>query len=139
MSFRVKLLSWIVAVNLGITALLLVAVLSNINRQSQGYRRSAEVIAGQRGEIFDRLEDILGFQKAISEKEEADFSAVSMIFHWTEWRNYRDAMVLLDYTKLDREIIHTDILLNPLGRLHRTFDDEQAEVAEPVELRPTEH
>lgn len=125
MSFRIKLLSWIVAVNLGITALLLVAVLSNINRQRQGYSQSAESFAEQRDKIFQRLVDLLEFQKRIFEKELADVKPGTII-NWDEWRFCEDAMVLLDYVELDGTIVHTENLYNPLGRRHRTFDDKEA-------------
>ena len=125
MSFRFKLLSWIVAINIGITSLLLVAVLSNIHQQSKGYERNAERSAEQRGEIFQRLGDILDFQKSMSEKKLADIRPGDII-KWREWDLCRDAMVLLHYTELDGEIVSEDILINPLGKLHRAFDDEKA-------------
>ncbi|MBU0754808.1 MAG: HAMP domain-containing protein, partial [Planctomycetes bacterium] len=125
MSFGIKLLTWIVAINVAITGLLLWAILSNIHGQSIGYQRNARRFAAQRQEIIRRLEAILVFQKKMSEKELADVRA-STIIGWEEWSLCRDALVLLNYTEIDGEIVHRDIRLNPLGKLHRSFDETQA-------------
>ncbi len=125
MSIRFKMLSWIVAINVGITGLLLFAIQRNIRAQSDGYQRSAESFSMQREEILQRFENLLVFQKRMSEKELADVSA-GVIIGWDEWQLYKDAMVLLNYTELDGEIVHKEILLNPLGKRNRSFDDGMA-------------
>jgi signal transduction histidine kinase len=141
MSFGFKLLTWIIAINVVITGLLLWAILSNISAQSAGYRSNAERFQEQREEIIRRLEDILIFQKRMSEKELADVRPSSII-EWDEWYLCRDAMVLLNYTEIDGEIVNRDILLNPLGKHGRSFDDAQAiEVLQTAidENRPVFH
>ncbi|MHC4943970.1 MAG: hypothetical protein ACYTG7_13215 [Planctomycetota bacterium] len=141
MSFGFKLLSWIIAINVVITGLLLWAILSNIRTQSMGYRSNAERSQEQREEIIRRLEDILVFQKKMSEKELADVRPSSII-EWDEWHLCRDAMVLLNYTEIDGEIVNRDILLNPLGKHGRSFNDAQGiEVLQTAidENRPVFH
>ncbi|MFH1998230.1 MAG: ATP-binding protein [Planctomycetota bacterium] len=138
MSFRFKLFSWIVAVNLVITGLLLWAILSNIHTQSIGYRDNAERFAEQREEIIRRLEDILIFQERMALKKPGEISP-GTILQWEEWPSFRDAMVRLDYMErfdgvrfkhnMDPphgEIVPVNILLNPLGKQHRSFDDDRA-------------
>lgn len=138
MSFRLKLFSWIVAVNVVITGLLLWAISSNIKNQSVGYRTNAERFADQREEIIKRLEDILVFQERMALKKPGEISP-GTILQWEEWPSFRDAMVRLDYMeRFDGnrlklmgdsgrgEIVPVKILLNPLGKQHRSFDDERA-------------
>jgi len=125
MSFRIKMLSWIVAVNLGITGILLCTILGNIKTQSMGYEKNAERFAEQREEIIRRLEDILVFKERMAQKELAHVNA-GTILKWEEWKFFQDAMVLLNYTEMEGKIVFRDILLNPLGKRHRAFDDAQA-------------
>jgi len=126
MSFRIKLLSWIVLVNLCITGLLLWSILSNIQNQSEGYKKNTEQIAEQRAEIIKSLvKNILDFKDRISRKKLDDVSAATVI-EWDEWSLVKDAIVLLKYTVHNKRIVHFDILLNPLGKANRTFDDSRA-------------
>jgi signal transduction histidine kinase len=125
MSFRFKLLTWIIAVNVVITGLLLWAILSNISAQSLGYRRNAENFEEQREEIIQRLGDILVFQEQMAGNSPSNVSPNTVI-EWKEWKEFRDAMVRLDYMERDGKIVSVDILLNPLGKRYRTLDDERA-------------
>ena len=125
MSFRFKLLTWIIAVNVVITGLLLWAILSNIRAQSLGYRRSEQNFADQREEIMKRLADILAFQERMARNSPREVSPRTVI-DWPEWREFRDAMVRLDYMESDDKIVPVDILLNPLGKRYRTLDDARA-------------
>ena len=81
---------------------------------------------GDDAECFERASELsLQVNFEMLDRELSKVSAAT-ILQWPEWRSYRDAMVLLDYTALDNRIVYTDILLNPLGRRHRTLSDEEA-------------
>ncbi len=127
MSLRIKLLLWIITVNIGIAALLLTAILGNVEAQRQAQDRTVERIQEHRGEILERLSNVLLFEETFSGYEE-DKITTQKIINWEGWQDFHDALVFKDYIEFEGGIIHTDIELNPLGRRNRssTFDRPRA-------------
>jgi signal transduction histidine kinase len=126
MSLRTKVLLWIIAVNLGIAALLWTAIHGSILAQREAHTRTLTEIRENREEVIKRFSDILSFEEELSTLEEKNITTHS-ILNW-DWDYFDDAVVLKKYVEFEGQIIYTDIELNPLGSRRRSpsFDREAA-------------
>ena len=131
-SFRVKLFTWIVAVNLAVTGLLLWAILGNIRAQGEELRRTGELSTTQRRRILERTQDLLSFQGRMSRQELTEVTP-GILLAWDEWNAYEDAIIALNFIiAVDdvggREVVGEEMasVLNPLGRSRRGPEDRRA-------------
>lgn len=131
MSLRTKVLFWIIAVNLCVGALLLVAIQSNVEAQRNVHNRMRDRFRENRKDNIERLGKILLFTESLSQVDTHDISENSIpqrILQWSDWRFFEDAVVLgKDFVVLEGDIIHSQIELNPLGNRKRSpFFDRSA-------------